>query len=78
MLSFLLNSMTKEVLGQVTTESSTAGAWRTIVGMFSSQSRAWIVHLCSKLSRTHKGDSTAPSSPALARVIPPVRPTTAR
>jgi hypothetical protein len=26
LLSFLLNSMTKEVLGQITTESSAAGA----------------------------------------------------
>jgi hemoglobin-like flavoprotein len=35
LMSFLLNSMTKEVLGQVATES-VADAWRTIVGMFSS------------------------------------------
>jgi hypothetical protein len=40
LFSFLLNSVTKEVLSQVATESSAAGAWRTIVGMFSSQSRA--------------------------------------
>jgi hypothetical protein len=38
--SFLLNSVTKEVLGQVTTGTSAADAWCTIVGMFSSQSRA--------------------------------------
>jgi hypothetical protein len=54
-LSFLLNSVTKGVLGQVASESS-AAAWRAILGMFGSQSRAQIVHLHSKLSSTHKGD----------------------
>jgi hypothetical protein len=39
-LSFLLNSVTKEVLGQVATETLAADAWRMIVGMFSSQLRA--------------------------------------
>jgi hypothetical protein len=51
--------VTKEVLGQVATESSAAGTWCTIIGMFSSQSRTRIVHLCSKLSSTRKGDSTS-------------------
>jgi hypothetical protein len=58
LLSFLLNFVTKEVLGQVTTEASAAGAWRAISGMFASQSQARIVHLCSKLSSTHKGDQS--------------------
>jgi hypothetical protein len=56
LLSFLLNSMTKEVLRQVATEASAVGAWRAILRMFSSQSRAHVVHLCSKLSSTRKGD----------------------
>jgi hypothetical protein len=30
--------VTKEVLGQVATELSVAAAWRTIMGMFASQS----------------------------------------
>jgi hypothetical protein len=55
LLSFLLNSVTKEVLGQVATETSTAGMWHTILGMFASQSRVCIVHLRSKLSRTRRG-----------------------
>jgi hypothetical protein len=38
LLSFLLNSVTKEVLAQVATESSSSGAWNAILGMFSSQS----------------------------------------
>jgi hypothetical protein len=50
--------VTKEVLGQVATETSTADAWCTIVGMSSSQSRARVVHLRSKLTTTHKGDAT--------------------
>jgi hypothetical protein len=54
LLSFLLNSVAKEALGQVATESSAAAVWRTIVEMFSSQSRALIVHLRSKLPSTHK------------------------
>jgi hypothetical protein len=56
--SFLLNSVTKEVLGQVASETSAAGAWRTILGMFTPQSRACIVHLCSKLTCTHKEECT--------------------
>jgi hypothetical protein len=58
LLSFLLNSVTKEVLGQVATETSAVGAWRAIIGMFASQSHAHIVHLRSKLASTLKGDST--------------------
>jgi hypothetical protein len=58
LLSFLLNSVTKEILGQVATETSAAGVWRAILGMFASQSRARIVHLRYKLSSTRKGEST--------------------
>jgi hypothetical protein len=36
LLSFLFNSVTKEVLGQIATEPSAADPWRTIMGMFSS------------------------------------------
>jgi hypothetical protein len=58
LLSFLLNSVTKEVLGQIAIEASVADAWRVITGMFESQSRARIVHLRSKLTSTRKGDLT--------------------
>jgi hypothetical protein len=57
-LSFLLNSMSKDVLGQVVTETSATGVWHAILGMFASQSRARIVHLRSKLSSTRKGEAT--------------------
>jgi hypothetical protein len=36
LLSFLLNSVTKEVLRQVATETSAVGAWHAILRMFSS------------------------------------------
>jgi hypothetical protein len=51
--------VTKEVLGQVAMESSAADAWCAILGLFTSQSRARIVHLCSKLATTRKGESTS-------------------
>jgi hypothetical protein len=52
LLSFLLNSVTKEALDQIAIETSVAGAWRVITGMFVPHSRAWIVHLRSKLAST--------------------------
>jgi hypothetical protein len=58
LLSFFFNSVTKEVLGQIATEASAASAWRAILGMFSSQPRARIMHLWSKLSGTCKGELT--------------------
>jgi hypothetical protein len=36
LLSFLLNSVTKEVLAQMAFKSSASGAWSAIIGMFSS------------------------------------------
>jgi hypothetical protein len=50
--------VTKEVLGQIAVKMSTTSAWSAILGMFLSQSQAWIVHLRSKLSGTCKGEST--------------------
>jgi hypothetical protein len=58
LLSFLLNSVTKEVFGHITIKASAGGAWRVITGMFASQSRARIAHLRSKLASTRKGDLT--------------------
>jgi hypothetical protein len=55
-LNFLLNSVTKEVLGQVATKTSAAVAWCAILGMFDSQSRVQIFHLHSTLSNTCKGN----------------------
>jgi hypothetical protein len=51
--------VTKEVLGQIATEPSAVRAWCAILGMFASQSRAWIIHLRSKMSGTRKGESTS-------------------
>jgi hypothetical protein len=58
LLSFLLNSVSKEVLGQVATETLATGVWCFILGMFAWQSRARIIHLCSKLSSMRRGDVT--------------------
>jgi hypothetical protein len=57
LLSFLLNSVTKEVLGQVATETSAVGMWRAILGMFTTQLQEHIVYLHSKLSSMCKGES---------------------
>jgi hypothetical protein len=54
----LCDTINKEVLGKVATEMSDAAAWRVIMGMFTSQSRARIVHLRSKLYNTRKGEQT--------------------
>jgi hypothetical protein len=51
--------MSKEVLGQVATETSAGGVWCAILVMPVSQSRARIVHPCSKLASMHKGDATS-------------------
>jgi uncharacterized membrane protein YgcG len=67
LLSFLLNSVTKEVLGQIIAETSAAGAWSAILGLFASQSRARIVHLRSKLASTCKGDLTCATYYALMK-----------
>jgi hypothetical protein len=58
LLSFLFNSVTKEVLGQIATESSATGTWHAILGMFASQTRVRIVQLRSKLFGTCKSEST--------------------
>jgi hypothetical protein len=44
-LDHLLNSLTKDVLGQVAMASTTAEAWETLENMFSAQSRARVTNL---------------------------------
>jgi hypothetical protein len=57
-LSFLLSSLSKDILPQVTAQPIVAAAWREIEGMFSSQTRARIVNTRIVLSTTKKGDMT--------------------
>jgi hypothetical protein len=49
-LSYLLNSLTKDVLGQVATLSTSATVWTSLETMFSAQSRARVTNLRMQLS----------------------------
>jgi hemoglobin-like flavoprotein len=44
-LGHLLNSLIKDVLGQVATAPTVAEAWETLENMFSAQSRARVTNL---------------------------------
>lgn len=58
-LSFLLNSLSKEVLGQVpTTVQSAKDAWAAIEAMYASSSRARIISTRMALTTATKGSST--------------------
>ena len=58
-LSYLLSSMTKEILVQVSSLEHTAEVWKAITEMFSSQSKSRVLQLRSQLSRMKKGDLSA-------------------
>jgi len=58
LLSYLLNSITKEVLAQVAVEITSAGAWKALQIMFAAQSRARVTNLCMQLSTLKKGSMT--------------------
>ena len=55
-LSYLVNSLSREVLGQIVTYDTASGVWQAIHGMFASQSRSRVILLRNKLSTTRKGD----------------------
>ncbi|WVZ54710.1 hypothetical protein U9M48_005468 [Paspalum notatum var. saurae] len=57
-LSFLLASVSKEVLIQISSKQTAAEAWRAIETMFSSQTRARAVNTRLALSTARKGSST--------------------
>lgn len=57
-LGHLLNSLTKDVLGQVATAPTAAEAWATLEGMFSAQSHARVTNLQMQLSTLKKGSMT--------------------
>jgi hypothetical protein len=42
------------VLGQVADEETSANVWKKLQEMYSSQSRARVIHLCGKLSSMRK------------------------
>jgi hypothetical protein len=56
LLSYLNSTLSKEVLGQVTSHDTTAQVWTAVHGMYASQSRECVMHLHTKLASTRKGD----------------------
>ncbi|XP_072150085.1 uncharacterized protein [Setaria viridis] len=59
LLSYPLNSITKEVLAQVAVETTSAGAWSVLQTMFAAHSRACVMNLCMRLSTLKKGSMTS-------------------
>jgi hypothetical protein len=57
-LSYLLNSHTKEILGHVTTNVMTASAWSALEELYACQSRAKVTNLRFALTNTKKGTMT--------------------
>lgn len=57
-LSYLLNSLGKEILGHVNTEVTAAGAWAAIQKLFASQSRPRVIATRMALATVSKGAST--------------------
>ncbi|WVZ83714.1 hypothetical protein U9M48_030834 [Paspalum notatum var. saurae] len=61
LLSYLLNSITKEVLVLVATATTSAKAWATLESMFSAHSKAQITNLHMQLSTLKKGNLSIPA-----------------
>jgi hypothetical protein len=57
-LSFLLSSLSKEILSSAASKSTAALAWKEIEGMFSSQTRARVVNTRMTLANTKKGNTS--------------------
>jgi hypothetical protein len=57
-LSFLLSSLSKEILSSAASKSTAALAWKEIEGMFSSQTRACVVNTRMALANTKKGNTS--------------------
>jgi len=57
-LSYLLTSLSKEILSQVSTHTTASTAWAAIEGMFASQSRARIIATRMALATASKGSSS--------------------
>jgi len=59
LLSYINNSLSKEVLAQVATLTTSAAVWATLENMFSAQSRARITNLRMQMANCRKGSLTA-------------------
>jgi hypothetical protein len=56
--SFLLSSLSKEILSSAASKSTASLAWKEIEGMFSWQTRARVVNTCMALANTKKGNTS--------------------
>lgn len=59
LLSYLLSSMTAEILVQISDLEHASDVWKAITEMFSSQSKSRVLQIKSQLSREKKGDQSA-------------------
>jgi len=59
LLSYLLNSLTKEALAPVATATTSAEAWKALEQMFSAHSRARVANLRMKLATLKKGSMSS-------------------
>lgn len=58
-LTFLISSLSREVLLQVSSFTTSAGIWKALLQSFASQSRARVIQLRSAIEHTRKEDLTA-------------------
>jgi len=56
-LSYLLTSLSKDILGHFNTEVTATGAWAAIEGLFATQSTVWIIATHMALATASKGTS---------------------
>jgi hypothetical protein len=56
LMSYLNSTLSKEVLGQVTSCETPEEVWALVHGMYASQSWARVMHLRTKLASTRKGE----------------------
>jgi hypothetical protein len=59
LLSYLLNSLTKEALAPVATATISAEAWKVLEDMFSAHSKMQSTNLCMKLATLKKGSMSS-------------------
>jgi hypothetical protein len=57
-LAYLLNSLSKEILGHVATKVTATAAWSALEELFTSQSRSKVTNLRFALTNTKKGNMT--------------------
>jgi hypothetical protein len=57
-LTYLVTSLSREVLAGFASNTTSADMWEAICKTFSSQSRSRVLHLCNQLVATRKGDKS--------------------